>query len=75
MMTDNQKIVFQMLFEKYKTMLLNKQQMCEVCNLSERTLDRHRMKGFGCEYKIEGGRVYFPLDKVVLYLSKVYKTY
>jgi hypothetical protein len=74
-MTDNQKVIFQMLFEKFGTMLLTKEQMCKVCNISERTLDRHRSDGFGCEYKVSGGRVHYPLDKVVEHLSKVNKTH
>ena len=74
-MNANQKIIFQSLFDKFGTMLLNKQQMAQVVNVSERTLDRHREKGFGCEYKIEGGRIYYPLDRVVMFLTKVNLTH
>lgn len=74
-MNENQKLIFQSLFDKFETMLLNKQQMAKVSNVSERTLDRHRERGFGCEYKVEGGRVYYPLDRVVLFLSKVNLTH
>ncbi len=74
-MNDNQKMIFQSLFDKFETMLLNKQQMAKVSNVSQRTLDRHRERGFGCEYKVEGGRVYYPLDRVVFFLSKVNLTH
>ena len=74
-MNENQKLIFQSIFEKFGTMLLNKQQMAKIVNVSERTLDRYREKGLGCEYKVEGGRVYYPLDRVVSFVSKVNLTY
>jgi len=73
-MTESQKLVFETLFNQFGTMLLTKEQMAKVTNISIRTLDRHREKGNGCEYRYEGGRIYYPLDKVSIYLSKCIKT-
>jgi hypothetical protein len=73
-MTESQKLVFETLFKQFGTMLLTKEQMAKVTNISIRTLDRHREKGKGCEYRYEGGRIYYPLDKVAIYLSKCVKT-
>lgn len=73
-MTESQKIVFQTLFNQFGAMLLTKEQMSKITNISIRTLDRHRDSGKGCEYRYEGGRIYYPLDKVVIYLSKCIKT-
>lgn len=74
-MTDEQKFIFENIFKVYNTMLLTKDQMAELSNISVRTLDRHREKGKGCEYRCEGGRVYYPLHKVVVYLDKYNKTF
>ena len=74
MMTDEQKFMFQTLFEKFETVLLTKDQMANLSNISVRTLDRHRERGYGCEWRVEGGRVYYPLHKVVVYLDKYNKT-
>ncbi|MCX6076468.1 MAG: hypothetical protein NTW78_06215 [Campylobacterales bacterium] len=73
-MSDIEKMYFQMLFDKYKTMRLNKSQMCEVCNQSDSTLDRIRREGMGCEYSKDSGMIYYPLDKVVKHLTKTMKT-
>jgi hypothetical protein len=72
--TAEQKILFESIFYKYNTMLLTKDQMAELSNITIRTLDRHREKGKGCEYRYEGGRVYYPIHKVVVYLDKYNKT-
>lgn len=69
-MSEIQKILFNSIFEKYGNILLTKTQMSEVCNLSTKTLDRKREKGEGCEWRFEGGRIYYPLQKVVVYLDK-----
>jgi len=55
-------------------MVLTKEQMAKISNVSIRTLDRHRESGYGCEYRYEGGRVYYPLHKVVVYLDRYNKT-
>jgi len=73
-MTVEQKLMFETLFNEFKTMLLTKDQMAQLSNITVRTLDRHRDKGKGCEYRYEGGRVYYPLHKVVVYLDKYNKT-
>ena len=74
-MTDTERIVFDTLFKEYEAMVLTKEQMAKVCNISIRTLDRHRECSKGCEYRFVGGRVYYPLDKVVSYLSKHIQTF
>lgn len=73
-MTVEQNLIFKTLFDEFKTMLLTKDQMAKLTNITVRTLDRHREKGKGCEYKYEGGRVYYPLHKVVVYLDRYNKT-
>jgi len=73
-MTVEQKLMFETLFNEFKTMLLTKDQMAKLTNITVRTLDRHRDKGKGCEYRYEGGRVYYPLHKVVVYLDRYNKT-
>jgi hypothetical protein len=73
-MDDIFKMYFETMFKQYKTLRLNKSQMSEVCNLSTSTLDRHREKGLGCEYSMDKGKVFYPIDKVVSYLSKTNKT-
>ena len=73
-MENIEKMYFEMIFTKYKTLRLNKSQMSEVCNQSESTLDRLRREGMGCEYSKESGMVYYPLDKVVFHLTKTMKT-
>ncbi|MGP2656524.1 hypothetical protein ACOJTA_05705 [Malaciobacter sp. WC5094] len=47
--------------------------MSEVTNQSESTLNRLKREGCGCEYKIDGGNVYYPIQCVVEYLSNVSK--
>jgi hypothetical protein len=74
-MNEIETIYFKTLFEKYHTLRLNKSQMSEVCNLSESTLDRIRRNGLGCEYTKDGGMIYYPLDKVVSYITKTMKTF
>ncbi len=69
-----EKIYFEMIFQKYKTLRLNKSQMSEVCNQSESTLDRIRRDGMGCEYSKESGMIFYPLDKVITHLLKTMKT-
>lgn len=69
-MSEIQKILFDSIFNKYGNILLTKTQMSEVCNLSTKTLDRKRERGEGCEWRYEGGRVYYPLHKVVNYIDK-----
>lgn len=73
-MTVEQTMIFQTLFGEFKTMLLTKDQMAKLTNITVRTLDRHRESGGGCEYRYTGGRVYYPLHKVVEYLDKYNKT-
>ena len=73
-MTDEQKFMFDKIFERFDTMYLTKDQMAKLTNITVRTLDRHRERGKGCEYKYEGGRIYYPLHKVVVYLDKYTKT-
>jgi hypothetical protein len=73
-MDDIFKMYFETIFKQYKTLRLNKSQMSEVCNLSKSTLDRHREKGLGCEYFIDNGKVFYPIDKVVNHLLKTMKT-
>ena len=73
-MEDIEKMYFEMIFEKYNTLRLNKIQMAEVCNQSESTLDRIRREGMGCEYSKDSGKIFYPLDKVVFHLTKTMKT-
>ena len=73
-MDNTEKIYFEMIFEKYNTLRLNKFQMSEVSNQSESTLDRLRNNGLGCEFSKEGGKILYPIDKVVNHLLKTMKT-
>ena len=73
-MEDIEKMYFEMIFNQYKTMRLNKTQMSEVCNQSQSTLDRLRYEGLGCEYSKESGMIYYPLDKVINHLQNTMKT-
>lgn len=73
-MTVEQQFIFDKIFERFDTMNLTKDQMAKLSNITVRTLDRHREKGEGCEYKYVGGRIYYPLHKVVVYLDKYTKT-
>lgn len=73
-MTEEQQIVFNSIFGKYGNMLLTKTQMSDICNVSTKTLDRDRDRGKGCEWKHSGGRIYYPLHKVVKFLDTYNKT-
>lgn len=73
-MTEMQKIMYETLFKEFGAMVLTKEQMAKISNVYIRTLDRHRESGYGCEYRYEGGRVYYPLHKVVVYLDRYNKT-
>ena len=73
-MTDEQKILFDSIFNRYGNILLTKLQMSEVCNVPTKTLDRHRENGKGCEWRYEGGRIYYPLHRVVKFLDRFNQT-
>ncbi|WP_319577452.1 hypothetical protein [uncultured Desulfobacter sp.] len=73
-MDNTKKMYFEMIFNKFGTMRLNKKQMGEICNQSESTLDRIRRDRMGCEFSKESGMIFYPLDKVVEHLLKTKKT-
>lgn len=68
----NKEEVRQMIFQKYKTFLLSRQQAAEVLNKSVATLDRWKKKGLYLEYKKLGkaknSAVEYPIDTVVDYV-------
>ena len=73
-MDDIFKMYIEMISKRYNTFRLNKSQMCEVFNQSTSTLDRLRENGLGCEFSKEGGKIFYPIDKVVKHLLKTMKT-
>ena len=66
-------MIFNNILNKYNTFLLNKKQMSEITNQSESTLNRLKREGCGCEFKIDGGNVFYPIQCVVEYLTNVTK--
>ncbi len=68
-MRDEEKMIFELLYNKYKTLLLGKKECsCEV-NRSISSLDRDRKNATGMQYIQENnGNVYYPITEIVKFI-------
>ena len=75
-MADEEKIIFETLYAKYKKIALSKKEMAQESGLSVSTLDRLRKSGLGCSYIQQGqGDVSYPLLELAKYYTNTIKTY
>ena len=67
-MSDEEKIVFDTLYTKYKKVAISKKEMSRETGLSVSSLDRLRRSGLGCAYLKQGqGDVFYPLMELAKY--------
>ena len=68
-MTTDEKMMFEVLYNKYKKLLLSKKECAYEVNRSCSTLDRDRKSAIGLQYiKENNGNVYYPLTEIVKYI-------
>lgn len=68
-MCENEKIIFEVLYTKYKKLLLSKKECSLEINRSCSSLDRDRKDGFGMQYiKQSNGNIYYPLTEIARYI-------
>lgn len=65
--------LIQLLFQKYESLLLRREQAAEILNISTASLDRMKRSGVGIQYQKEGesrknGRIRYPIDAIVDYI-------
>lgn len=67
-MSNEQKLIFETLYAKYKKIALSKKEMAGETGLSISTLDRLRKAGLGCSYIKQGnGDIFYPLLECAKY--------
>lgn len=65
-MNPEEKAVFEVLYHKYKKLLLSKKECAFEINRSCSSLDRDRKSGLGIQYiKEDNGNIYYPLTEIV----------
>lgn len=75
-MSSEEKILFEILYAKYKKVALSKKEMSRESGISISTLDRLRKQGLGCSYIKKGsGDIFYPLTELAKYYTNVVKTY
>lgn len=75
-MSNEQKVLFETLYAKYKKVALSKKEMSLETGVSISTLDRLRKSGLGCSYiKKGGGDIFYPLTELAKYYTQVVQTY
>jgi len=68
-MTTDEKMMFEMLYNKYKKLLLSKKECAFEINRSCSSLDRDRKSARGLQYiKEKNGNVYYPLTEIVRFV-------
>jgi len=68
-MTTDEKMMFEVLYNKYKKLLLSKKECAYEINRSCSSLDRDRKSAIGLQYiKENRGNVYYPLTEIVKYI-------
>lgn len=67
-MSNEEKVVFDTLYAKYKKVAISKKEMSRETGLSVSSLDRLRRSGLGCAYLKQGqGDVFYPLMELAKY--------
>lgn len=75
-MEHEEKIIFEILYTKYKKIALSKKEMAQESGLSVSTLDRLRKNGLGCSYiQLGKGDVSYPLLELAKYYTKTIQTF
>lgn len=68
-MTTDEKMMFEVLYNKYKKLLLSKKECAFEINRSCSSLDRDRKQAIGLQYiKENNGNVYYPLTEIVKFV-------
>lgn len=68
-MTTDEKMMFDVLYNKYKKLLLSKKECAFEINRSCSSLDRDRKQAIGLQYiKEKNGNVYYPLTEIVKFV-------
>ena len=68
-MTAEEKMVFDVLYTKYRKLLLSKKECAFEVNRSCSSLDRDRKASVGMQYiKESNGNVYYPLTEIVKFI-------
>ena len=68
-MTTDEKMMFEVLYNKYKKLLLSKKECAYEINRSCSSLDRDRKQAIGLQYiKEKNGNVYYPLTEIVKFV-------
>ncbi len=71
-MSEEEKIVFNVLYSKYNKLSLNKAEMAVECGCSTSTLDRLRGESLGSSYiKLKKGDINYPLTEIAKYFARV----
>ena len=75
-MSNDEKVLFETLYAKYKKMAISKKEMSMETGVSISTLDRQRKSGLGCSYiKKNNSDVFYPLQEIAKYYTSVVQTY
>jgi hypothetical protein len=68
-MCEDEKVIFEVLYTKYKKLLLSKKECSVEVNRSSSSLDRDRRSAVGMQYiKQSNGNVYYPLSEIAKYI-------
>lgn len=70
---ERRKELLQLLFQKYGSLLLTREQVSETLNISTASLDRMKQDGIGVQYQKNGqvgknGKVRYPIDAVAEFI-------
>lgn len=75
-MNNDEKVLFEVLYTKYRKIGLSKKEMSQESGISISTLDRLRKNGLGCSYIKKGqGDIFYPLIELAKYYCQVEQTY
>ena len=70
-MLNEEKMIFEVLYNKYKTLLLCKKECSREVNRSISSLDRDRKNAIGMQYIQENnGNVYYPITEIAKFILK-----
>ena len=70
-MENQEKMIFEVLYNKYRKLLLSKKECSQEINRSCSSLDRDRKSAIGMQYlKEQNGNIYYPLTEIVRYISE-----
>ena len=74
-MSEEEKVIFQTLYNKYNKLGLSKVEMAAECGYSTSKIDRLRSQSLGCSFKKErNGDICYPLTEIAKYYSRVILT-